>query len=131
MQITRQAWVGGRYVDLVDVLRIVGDHGWVWRLEELEGVSRPESPYEAYVIERTLRTEGPMTLGWTEVMSLALGMEQTVWCMLVAIREGSPEPVLRLECVDSTLWEITAPDDDADGTEVLRRIAREWPEAGA
>lgn len=131
MQITRQAWVGGRYVDLVDVLRMVGDHGWAWRLEELEGMSRPESPYPARAVEMRLRADGPMALGWTDVMALALGMEQTVWCMLVAYREARSEPVLRLECVDSTLWEITAPDDDADGVEGLRRIAREWPAASA
>lgn len=130
MEARLRAWVDGRYVDLADVVRMVGDNPWTWRLEELEAVSRPDGATRAGDVEQRLRAEGPLPLTWREVVSLAAGLHQTIWCRLVAVVPGTPEPALTIDCVDSSTWELAAADGDEDGAEALRRVVRQWPTAG-
>jgi len=130
MEIRLRAWVGRRYVDLADVLRMVGDNAWVWRLEEFEGSTGTGSALSAGEVAERLRAEESITFGWAELVSFADGLHQTIWCSLIAVDPDRWAPVITIDCVDSSSWELAAPEGDSGGVEVLRRMARLWPTAG-
>lgn len=129
MEIRLPAWVDGRYVDMADVLRMVGQNAWAWRLEEFDGLFKREGGDRAREVEERLVRQGSLMLDWPELVSIAEGLHQTIWCRLVAVDPHTPEPVITLDCFDSSSWELVAPDGHPAGTQALRRVTQLWPTA--
>lgn len=121
-----RSWVGDRYVDLVDVLQLIGENAWQWRLEDFEGSSKPASGLGVLELDERLRRGELQDFEWRDLVSFAQQLNQMIEGRVVALREGDAEPVLQLECLDSSAWDITASDDDPDAVAALRRVASQW-----
>lgn len=127
MQVRLSSWVGGQYVDMIDVLRMVGHNRWSWRMEEFEGVFKPGSDRNAVALEARLVAGDDLLLSWSELMSFAEDLHQMIWGKLVALGHDDFTPVLTLDCLDSTAWELSACTSDPAAIEALARVGRLWP----
>ena len=131
MEATRRSWVGGRYVDLIDVLELVGENPWRWRLEdEFEGSALPGIGLDLVELDERLRRGEFQYFEWSDLLSFARQLNQMIWGRVVALKDGDGAPVLALDCIDSSAWDLTAQDAYPEAVATLRRVLDGWPPHG-
>jgi hypothetical protein len=93
--------------DLADLLDLLGDPARtsIWRCSVEECISSENArPY----LEDAYNT--PQTLTGAELAALARETRQVIDGRFEAFRRGANTPWIRLEAIDSTCWEVFAPD---------------------
>lgn len=114
-------------MDLADVLRLIGGNPWRWRIEDFEGSALPDSELNILEVEESVRRGEFLHFDWQSLVSFAGQLNQMVRGRLVAQRDDEVEPVLVLVCIDSSLWDLAARDDDPEAIAALGRAIRWWP----
>ena len=87
----------------------------------------PASGLNVLELDERLRRGQFQDFEWQDLVSFAEQLNQMIEGRVVALREGDAEPVLELDCIDSSEWDVTASDDDPDAIAALRRVADRWP----
>lgn len=94
----------GRMVNLKDVLRIVGDNSWEWRISDLEGTGPLPRGMSWDEFDEKVE-EAPCVLAWPGLLELADKLVQVTNGEIRAVCAGLE--VARVEAFDSSEWTIS------------------------
>jgi hypothetical protein len=124
MKVTVPAWIRGRYVELHQILHLIGDNNWVWRLDEFHGASRPGSSLDVLSLEERV-TNGPgVSYDWQHLIQLAEHVHHMIDGRLVAwTSPPAAVAILAIEAVDSSEWVVETLGDDEAAQAAAMRIA--------
>ncbi|WP_338597939.1 hypothetical protein [Saccharopolyspora sp. SCSIO 74807] len=93
----------GRLIGLKDILRLVGDNCWEWRIHDLEGTG--SLPYGMSWDEFDEKVDAvPYVLAWSDLVNLADGLVQVTNGEIRAICAG--EETARIAAFDSSEWTV-------------------------
>ena len=123
MKVTIRAWNDKHYLTLRPVLDCIGENPWIWRLEDFDGQTLPDSEFSFSRIQGLIARDGFVELQWDQLLGWADHLHQMVDGYLSA-RESpeSPQAVFTLQAFDSSEWIAEALRDDAETSAILRRI---------
>jgi hypothetical protein len=124
MKATIPAWVEGDYLNLGQVLALIGENDCVWLLHDFEGVTLPGSHLSASQLEQRNRDGQRVEFHWASLTKFANHVDQMVNGRLSALAMGNPEEAAHfvLEAFDSSEWIIEASEDNAWALEALSRV---------
>ena len=124
MKATIPAWVGDDYLNLSQVLALIGENEYVWLLADFDGLTLPDAASSASQLEERNREGQGVEFNWKSLMDFAGQVHQMVDGRLSARATSNPGEVvvLALEAFDSSEWIIEASDGNDWALEALSRV---------
>lgn len=124
MKATISAWVEDDYLNLSQVLALIGDNKCVWFLDDFEGITLPGAVLSASQLDQRNQRGQRVEFQWENLVEFADHVHQMINGRLSAQATGNPDEAffLVLEAFDSSEWIIEARDNDVWALEALSRV---------
>jgi hypothetical protein len=110
----------GTLVQLIDFLKQLPENDWVWSFLEFDGIGIAPNNLSMNEFEELIRADATgFKMNWHELLQFAESIQQTINCLLVAVKEINDLQAAELDAdnfssceiviqaFDSTEWELT------------------------